>query len=156
MRQVDFTLAAWTWEGIDAELEGRLERAFRHEDFRVPDHHTTLIGAQGAQLETNPQAARSFLATTERGYAFALQHLIEAADILPDGTDDMLSNSELVGASMGEMVDGNDLADQDGRIGRIDPARIEAIGTFLFENGILRDSDGEALIGRPDIGLVHQ
>ena len=149
--QVDFTLAVWTWEGVNAELEGRPERAFRYTDFGVPDQHTTLIGAQGAWLQANPQAARSFLAATERGYAFALQHPDEAAGILLDGTDGMLSNPELVHASMRELVEGDYLADDDGRVGRIDPARMGAIGTFLFENGVLLGSDGVVLTEKPDI-----
>ena len=61
----------------------------------------------------------------------------------------MLSNPELIHASMRALVEGDYLMTEDGTVGRIDPAKVEAIGTFLYEAGILRNRDGEVLDKKP-------
>lgn len=148
--RVDFTLEVSTWEGVAAEIEGRPQRAFRYADHGVPDQHTTLIGARQGWLEANPETARAFFEATRRGYAFAAENPAEAADLLIEATEGMPSNPELVHASMRALVEGGYLVAEDGAVGRIDPAKVEAIGAFLFEAGILRDPDGETLDEKPD------
>lgn len=148
--RVDFTLEVSTWEGVAAELEGRPQRAFRYADHGVPDQHTTLIGAREAWLEANPEAARAFVDATRRGYAFAAENPEEAADLLVEATEGMPSNPALVRASMRALVEGGYLVAEDGAVGRIDPAKVEAIGAFLHDAGILRDRDGAPLVERPD------
>jgi ABC-type nitrate/sulfonate/bicarbonate transport system substrate-binding protein len=148
--RVDFTLEVSTWEGVQAEIEGRPQRAFRYADHGIPDQHTTLIGARGEWLDANPQTARAFLDVTRRGYGFAAENPDEAAGILVEATEGMLSNPELVAASMRALVEGGYLVAEDGAVGRIDPAKVEAIGAFLHDAGILRDRDGEVLERKPD------
>jgi ABC-type nitrate/sulfonate/bicarbonate transport system substrate-binding protein len=148
-RSVDFTLEVVTWEGVNAELEGRPQRAFRYADYGIPDQHTTLIGTRAAWLEEHPEIARRFLAATQRGYAYAAEHPTEAADILIEATGGMLGNDALIRASMEALVEGNYLKGEHGAVGTIDPAKVEAIGSFLFDAGILRDADGHALAEKP-------
>ena len=148
--RVDFTLEVSTWEGVNAELEGRPQRAFRYADYGVPDQHTTLIGAREAWLDENAQAARAFLRATQRGYAFAAENPGKAADILIEATGGMLANEALVHASMRALVEGDYLRDESGAVGRIDPTKIEAMGGFLHGAGILRDAEGDPLAERPD------
>ena len=148
--RIDFTLEVSTWEGVNAELEGRPQRAFHYADHGVPDQHTTLIGARGAWLEENAQTARAFLEATRRGYAFAAENPEEAADILIEATGGMLANEALVHASMRALVEGGYLRDEEGIVGRINPAKIEAMGGFLHKAGILRDAEGDPLAERPD------
>ena len=62
----------------------------------------------------------------------------------------MLSTDALIHASMKVLVDGQYLRGGDGAIGTIDPAKVEAIGGFLFGAGILRDRNGDALAEKPD------
>ena len=149
-RTVDFTLEVVTWEGVNAELQGRPQRAFRYADYGIPDQHTTLIGTRAAWLDEHPDTARAFLTATQRGYAYAAEHPGEAADILIEATASMLANDALIRASMAALVEGNYLKGDDGAVGTIDPAKVEAIGSFLFEAGILRDADGDALTEEPD------
>ena len=149
-RTVDFTLEVVTWEGVNAELAGRPQRAFRYEDHGIPDQHTTLIGTRGAWLEEDPDTARAFLTATQRGYAYAAEHPGEAAGILIEATAGMLGNEALIRASMEALVEGYYLRGKDGAVGTIDPAKVEAIGSFLFAAGILRDADGDALTKKPD------
>ena len=148
--RVDFTLEVATWEGVNAELTGRDQRSFVYADYGIPDQHTTLIGARAEWLEANPKTAEAFLEATRRGYRFAAKNPEEAAEILIDATEGMLSNPELIRASMQALVEGDYLMTEDGVVGTIDPAKVEAIGTFLLEAGILRDSEGKPLSAKPD------
>ena len=148
--RVDFTLEVATWEGVNAELTGRDQRAFVYADYGIPDQHTTLIGAREEWLEANPETAEAFVKATQRGYRYAAENPGEAAEILIDATEGMLSNPELIHASMQALVEGDYLVAEDGKVGRIDPEKVEAIGTFLFEAGILRAREGEVLPEKPE------
>jgi ABC-type nitrate/sulfonate/bicarbonate transport system substrate-binding protein len=147
---VDFTLEVYTWEGVKAELEGREQRAFRYADYGVPDQHTTFIASSEAYLKANSEASVSFIQTTRRGYEFAGEHPDEAAEILIAANRDILTDPALIHASLKALIDGNYLRSADGIIGHINPEKVEAIGGFLFEAGILRDSDGNTLAERPN------
>jgi len=147
---VDFTLEVYTWEGVKAELDGKAQRAFRYADFGVPDQHTTLIGSSDAYLGANPETAAAFITATQRGYAYAIDHPDEAADILIAANSDALTDRKLIRASLQALIDGHYLKSADGVIGAIVPARMEAIGEYLFTAGILKDGNGMVLADKPD------
>ncbi|RYE45360.1 MAG: ABC transporter substrate-binding protein [Hyphomicrobiales bacterium] len=147
---VDFTLEVYTWEGVKAELDGKAQRAFRYADFGVPDQHTTLIGSSEAYLGANPETAAAFIGATQRGYAYAVDHPDEAADILIAANSDILTDRKLIRASLQALIDGHYLQGADGAIGAIAPAKMEAIGQYLFAAGILHDGNGMALADKPD------
>jgi hypothetical protein len=48
------------------------------------------------------------------------------------------------------LVEGGYLMAEDSTAGSIDPAKVEAIGTFLYEAGILRNRDGEVPEEKPE------
>ena len=148
---VDFTLEVSTWEGVNSELLGRPQRWFSYADYGVPDQHTTFLGANASWLEANPDTARAFVEAAQRGYAFAADNPGEAADMLIAETGGMLSNPELVHASMRALVDGGFLKDEGEPVGLIDAGLIDGITGFLFKAGILRDANGEALAEMPDV-----
>src|SRR5690606_28673171 len=77
---VDFTLEIVTWEGVKNELVGIQQRKFRYSDFGLPDQHTTLLASSSAYLNAHPEQARAFIAATQRGYAYAVDHPQEAAE----------------------------------------------------------------------------
>jgi ABC-type nitrate/sulfonate/bicarbonate transport system substrate-binding protein len=148
--RVDFTLEVVTWEGVNAELTGRDQRAFVYADYGIPDQHTTLIGARADWLEANPETADAFLQATQRGYEFAAENPDQSAEILIDATEGLLSNPELIHASMQALVEGDYLLDDQGAAGVIQPDKVGAIGAFLYEAGILRNQDGEVLTEKPE------
>jgi ABC-type nitrate/sulfonate/bicarbonate transport system substrate-binding protein len=150
-RSVDFTLEVSTWEGVNSVLLDRPQRAFRYSDFGVPDQHTTFLGANSSWLSDNAESARAFVQAAQRGYAFAASNPEEAADILIAQTAGMLSNPELVRASMQALVEGGYLQDPGEPVGLIDAEMMRNISGFLFEAGILRDGDGDLLETRPDL-----
>lgn len=147
---VDFTLEVGTWEGVNSVLLNRPQRAFRYSDFGVPDQHTTFLGSSESWLKANPEAATAFVQAAQRGYTFAANNPDLAADILIDATKGMLSNGDLVKASMQALSDGNYLIEEGEVFGLIDETKVEAIGTFLFEAEILKDANGDALATKPE------
>lgn len=148
---VDFTLEVSTWEGVNSVLLDRPQRAFRYADYGVPDQHTTFLGGNGTWLMDNPETAEAFVQAAQRGYAFAAQNPEEAADILIEETSGMLTNPELVRASMQALVEGGYLQDEGEPVGLIDDEMIANITGFLFEAGILRGADGQPLDTMPDV-----
>jgi ABC-type nitrate/sulfonate/bicarbonate transport system substrate-binding protein len=149
--RVDFTLEVSTWEGVNSILLDRPQRAFRYADFGVPDQHTTFLGGNGTWLTENPDTARAFVQAAQRGYAYAANNPDEAAEILIAETSGMLSNPDLVRASMAALVEGGYLQDEGEPVGLIDDVMVTNITTFLFGAGILRDEDGAPLVAMPDV-----
>ena len=147
---VDFTLEVSTWEGVNSVLLGRPQRAFRYSDYGVPDQHTTYLGGNSVWLAENPDTARAFVQAVQRGYAFAADNPDAAADILIEATSGMLNNDALVRASMQALIDGGYLRDPGEPVGLIDEGMVRAIGSFLYQAGILRDGDGTVLAEEPD------
>ena len=148
---VDFTLEVSTWEGVNSELLGRPQRAFSYADYGVPDQHTTFLGGNSTWLASNKETAGAFVKAAQRGYAFAADNPEEAADMLIAGTAGMLSNPELVHASMKALIEGGYLKDPGEAVGLIDPVLINGITGFLFDAGILRDANGDPLTDLPDV-----
>lgn len=147
---VDFTLEVETWEGVEAELKGVKQRSFVYADYGVPDEHTTLISSSEAYLRANPALASAFVQATRRGYQFTVDHPEEASALLIAANKDALTNPSLIEASLKALIDGHYLRAENGAIGTLDPAKMDAIGGYLFTAGILRDADGKVLTQRPD------
>jgi ABC-type nitrate/sulfonate/bicarbonate transport system substrate-binding protein len=152
---VDFTLEVYTWEGVKAELEGVRQGAFRYADYGVPDEHTTLIGSNGTFLRERSADARAFTQATARGYAYAADHPDEAVDLMIAANSDALTDRALVRASLQALIDGHYLRTADGVIGRIDPAKMEAMGNYLFDAKILKNADGKPLAVKPDFASYY-
>jgi len=152
---VDFTLEVYTWEGVKAERDGPAQRAFRYADFGVPDQHTNFIGASSAYLANNAQTARAFITASQRGYEYAVTYPDEAADILVAANADAALDRDFVRASLQAMIDGHYLKAQNGAIGTIDPAKMEAVGAFLFDAGILKDGNGAVVTEKPDFSSYY-
>jgi ABC-type nitrate/sulfonate/bicarbonate transport system substrate-binding protein len=149
--RVDFTLEVSTWEGVNSILLNRPQRAFRYADYGVPDQHTTFLGGNGTWLAANPDTARAFVQAAQRGYDFAANNPAAAADILIAQTAGMMSNPDLVRASMDALVDGGYLQDPGEPVGLIDNEMFTNITRFLFEAGIMRGEDGRPLTQMPDV-----
>lgn len=152
---VDFTLEVSTWEGVRAERDGPAQRAFRYADYGVPDQHTNFIGTSERYLAENGDTAGAFIAASRDGYAYAVANPDEATDILVEANSDVLLDRDFVRASLQALIEGNYLQGQDGAIGVIDPAKMEAMGTFLFEAGVLKDGEGNVLTEAPDFSAYY-
>lgn len=152
---VDFTLEVSTWEGVNSVLLNRPQRAFRYADYGVPNQHTTFLGGNGTWLKENPETATAFVQAAQRGYAFAANNPAEAADILIAETAGMLTNPNLVQASMEALVAGGYLQDAGEPVGLIDNTKFANITQFLFEAGIMRSEEGRQLDAMPDVSTWY-
>ncbi|MBY4632234.1 ABC transporter substrate-binding protein [Rhizobium croatiense] len=152
---IDFTLEIYTWEGIAAELENRKLGRFHYSDYGIPDEQTTVIVSSDAYLAVSREHARAFIQATRQGYAYSVDHPDEACDLLISNSNGALMNTELVKASQKALIDGHFLKSEAGVIGTIDPAKADAIGAFLLENGILVDANGAALKEKPDFSTYY-
>jgi len=148
---VDFTLEVYTWEGVKAQRDGRKQRAFRYADFGVPDQHTNFIGTSSAYLAEHPDTARAFIGATQKGYAYAVENPDEAADILVEANPDAALDRDFVRASLQALIDGHYLKGEGGEIGTINAAKMDAVGAFIFQSGILKDAEGKPLTVAPDV-----
>jgi ABC-type nitrate/sulfonate/bicarbonate transport system substrate-binding protein len=152
---VDFTLEVYTWEGVKVERDGPAQRAFRYADYGVPDQHTNFLGTTGAYLAAHPGTAEAFISASRRGYAYAVEHPEEATDILVAANADTLLDRDFVRASLQALIDGNYLMGEDGAIGTIDSDKMEAMGSFLFDAGLLKDGDGAPVGEKPDFSAYY-
>ena len=137
------TDAIWVyygWGGIAAEQAGLDFDYFYFKDIDpVFDFYTPILVANNDFLREQPETARAFLAAASRGYAYAIEHPEEAAQLLIDGdSTGSLSGSEaLVTASQIWMAD--QYQAEAPRWGEIDPARWNAFFRWLNENELVEN-----------------
>ena len=99
------TDAVWiyyAWSGINAEITDLDFEYFNFADIdSVFDFYTPVIIANDAFLESDPEAAKAFLAATAKGYEYAIENPDEAAHmlIMADETGSLVGSEELVVAS---------------------------------------------------------
>lgn len=146
---VDFTLEVSTWEGVNSTLLGRQQSAFRYADYGIPDQQNGYIVTRGEVLAADPGMVAGFMRATQRGYEWAADHPEEAADLLIAAGD--FPNPDLVRGSMRAIVEGGYLRDGDRSVGGIDAARFAEMAQFLFGAGVLKGTDGAALVWPGDV-----
>lgn len=142
--QTDAVWVFYGWSGIAAKLSGV---ACDYWDFasleRELDYYTPVILANNEFLQNDPETAKAFLAATARGYAYAVEHPQEAADMLiaGDTTGSLKDARDLVLASQ-EWISTQYLADASGW-GRFDAERWNGFYSWLHRNGLTgRDLTG--------------
>ncbi|MBL3698342.1 ABC transporter substrate-binding protein [Leucobacter luti] len=149
--RIDFTLSVATWENLQMELDGHPYRAWRYQDFGVPEQQSTGIISSDAYLAAHPDEASAFVAAVARGYAFAAEHPDAAADALIAANPDTLGTAEeLVRRSVALMAEDGYLVSRERPIGAADPAAWEEFGAFLFDGGFLTNAAGEPVTEEPD------
>lgn len=149
--RIDFTLSVATWENLQMEIDGHPYRAWRYQDFGVPEQQSTGIISSDAYLAAEPETARAFVQAVAKGYEFAAQDPEAAADILIEANPDTLGTAEeLVRRSAKLMAEDGYFVSQDREIGAVDPQAWAEFGAFLFEGGFLTDSEGAAVTEEPD------
>ncbi len=147
---IDFTLSIATWENVQGEIENRPYRAFRYQDYGVPDQHSLGIVSSDTFLASHHDDAAAFIQAVARGYEFAAENPQEAADLLIAANPDTLSTAtELVHRSA-ELMATEYFVSKDRPVGAADPHMWEEFGSFLFERGFLVDSSGKVLTEEPD------
>ncbi|MET0830359.1 MAG: ABC transporter substrate-binding protein [Microbacterium sp.] len=150
-KRIDFTLSVATWEDLQTQIDGHPYRAFRYQDYGVPEQQSTGIVSSNAYLEKHPDEAAAFVQAVARGYAYAVENPQRAADLLIDANRDTLGTAkELVHRSAELMASDGYLSSSAREIGAANPDAWDGFGAFLFEGGFLTDSKGEVITQEPD------
>lgn len=149
--RIDFTLSVSTWEDLQTQIDGHPYRAFRYQDFGVPEQQAIGIVSSEKYLDEHPEEAAAFVRAVARGYTYAVEHPEEAADLLLAANPDTLGTAEeLVRRSAELMANDGYLISAERRIGAASPEAWAEFGAFLFEGGFLTGSEGQPLAEEPD------
>ena len=127
----------WTyaaWDNVAAELDGvevnHIE--LRSLDERL-DYYTPILFTNHDTIENSPDLARDFMAATSRGYEYAIENPVEAAEILhkyaPTYTLEMLTISQ-------EYLSGK-YAEGAARWGEMKREVWQGYADFMLETGML-------------------
>jgi len=99
-RDVDFAWIFNGWTGTEAELRGMPLDIVMLSDWThcVPDYYTPVIITSEQNISEKPDLVLSFMAATARGYEFAIENPVEAANILlkcaPESNPDLVRRSQ--------------------------------------------------------------
>ena len=148
-KQFDFAWIYLGWEGIQAQRAGLPLNVFPITNYCIPDYYTPVIVASQPYLASYGDVARRFLRATQEGYAYAIAHPSDAAQILmqqaPAGTFD---DTGLVNASQAYL---SPLYAQGARCwGQQTLAAWTNYPRFMYEAGTLTDAAGNPLTAPPD------
>lgn len=146
---VDAIWIFYGWAGVACEVANLDIDYFEFADIDpVFDYYTPVIIGNNQWLEENPDTAKAFLAALSKGYTYAVENPIDAADVLMDAVPELKSNSELVYASQ-EYLASEYIADAD-YWGVFDAKRWSNFYNWLNENDLL-ESDID-----PDVGFTNE
>jgi ABC-type nitrate/sulfonate/bicarbonate transport system substrate-binding protein len=152
--QVDTSLGFRTWELIEAKDRGIELREFPVQDYGVPDTYNVLLACNGDWLKENPELAKAFVQATAKGFEFAVEDPKEAAKILIEANPGVFSTEELVYQSA-EMLAEKFYDDEEGNFGCQTKQRWVTYPKWLYEQGILVDSAGDAMTSPPDYEALY-
>jgi ABC-type nitrate/sulfonate/bicarbonate transport system substrate-binding protein len=148
----DFTIPFATWEGIEAELRGEPFKMFQFTDYGMPDNYAVMVDCNTDWLAQNPETATAFVQALQKGYEDTQADPAAAGDILIAANPDVFSTDEakeLVHLSQ-EMISSDYMLASDGSFGTMTQERWDALGQWLFDNGLLVDANGSPLTSVPD------
>ena len=96
--RVDLAWIFLGWDGVQAELKGIDLNTVPLYGSCVPDYYTPVVIAGETTLQDKADLTRRFLAATARGYAYAIEHPQESAEILlkhsPESDPDLVKASQ--------------------------------------------------------------
>lgn len=135
---VDAIWIFYGWAGVACEVAELETDYFEFADIDpVFDYYTPVIIGNNAWLDENPETAKAFLEALSKGYTYATQNPMEAADILMEAAPELKANSELVYASQ-EYLAQEYICDAT-RWGEFDEERWSAFYKWLNKNNLLED-----------------
>ncbi len=89
--RIDFVWLFYAWDGIRANEQGYKLDFLMLWDYKqcVPDYYTPLLITNEDMIKNQPDVVKAFVQATARGYAFAIQHPDDAADLLLKAAPDL-------------------------------------------------------------------
>ena len=84
-KQFDFAWVYEGWEVIQAQRVGLQLNVFPITDYCIPDYYSPVIISSQPYIQAHPDIVKRFMAATSEGYAYAVQHSKDAANLLLRG-----------------------------------------------------------------------
>ena len=139
--QVDFAWIYYAWTGINAELQGIDLNIIMLKDYLdcIPDYYTPILITSETMIANDPETVRAFVGATARGFEFAIESPVEAADILLAANPDL--DADLVHASQAWLA--NEYQAGAAQWGLQTADVWQAYADFLIGGGIIESFDGE-------------
>jgi ABC-type nitrate/sulfonate/bicarbonate transport system substrate-binding protein len=153
--KADFTIPFLAWEGVEAQERGIKLRTFAFTDYGFPDFYQVVIACSNDWLAGHPDVARRFVAATQRGFAFAASDPAAAASILVTQNPGVFdANPKLPLDSAKFLAGGGYLVDASGQVGHQTLAQWTGYSKFLYDQGLLSDTNGKPLASPPDYAAL--
>lgn len=153
--RADFAITFSAWEGLEAAQRGIALRTFGFTEYGFPDFYQVVLACDADWIARDPAAARAFVGATVRGLEFAAANPDEAADILVAQNPGVFeANPELPRESARYLADQGLLVDAQGRVGTQALETWTGYSGFLYEQGLLTDGAGKALVAPPDYAAL--
>jgi ABC-type nitrate/sulfonate/bicarbonate transport system substrate-binding protein len=134
--RIDFVWIYYGWSGIDAELRGlKLDSIMLKDHFDcIPDYYTPILITSQDMIAKDPDVVAAFVQATARGYAYAIEHPAEAADILVKAAPEV--SADLIRASAAWLAP--EYQADAPRWGQQSLDIWQGFSDFLVKNGILK------------------
>jgi ABC-type nitrate/sulfonate/bicarbonate transport system substrate-binding protein len=153
--KADFTIPFTAWEGVEATQRNIPLRYFHFSDYGFPEFYQVVLACDRQWLESNPDAARRFVAATVKGMQFSNDHPDDAAAMLVEQNPGVFdANPDLPKASQEFLASGGYLVDASGKAGTQTLERWTAYSKFLYDQGLLVDANGKPLTAPLDYGKL--
>ena len=134
--QIDLAWIFYGWQGFQAAQQGIDLKVVMMDDWFdcIPDYYTPVIIAAESTLEDRPEVARAFMEAVSRGFDFAIDDPLAAAEILIDAVPEL--DTQLVMDSQAWLSpryqsDAPRWGEQDGRVW-------EAYSQWMADHSILK------------------
>lgn len=97
-RDIDFSWIYYGWTGVEAELRGIELDIIHLTDYSEKlDYYTPVLITNEKTMQEQPELVKAFMAATDKGYQYAIEHPEESARILLEAEPEL--DEELVIAS---------------------------------------------------------
>ena len=139
----DATWVFMPWEGLEAERKGIDLTPFSLEAYDVPYGYTPVVLAHPDTIADRPDELSTFLAASARGYREAAADPDRGTEALIGAADWEFSSEEFVHESQRRIAEAYLTSEEEW--GVMDRERWDAFVSWLTDEGILMDLDGEAI-----------
>ena len=150
-KKVDFADVFLQWEAIQAKLQGVHLRIFPVRNYGIPDSYATLLACGTSWLQSQPTAAKAFVAASVKGWQYSIKNPDGAADLVVKQAPGVFPNSKLMRLSQEYLVAHHDLEDPQGRVGCQTTATWTNLPKFFLKQGVYTSTSGKKITTLPPV-----
>src|SRR5699024_6116035 len=135
-KDIDFSLVYQGWTGMEAKVRHQdLNMVYLTEFSDALDFYTPVLATSEDMVENHPEQVEAFVHAAAKGYEFAIEHPLEAAEILIDEEPDL--DEELVKQSQDWLAE--KYQDDATQFGIQEEERWKNVEQFMLDNDIIKD-----------------